>query len=151
MQLQLGKAACKAQHSQFNLFQPPSPYLPTYHATQADPSSSWAAYIAGCLLVLARDGPDAPALAARLAGSSVSVLVQSRVPEGKGVSSSAAVEVATMTALAGALGVAAEALPGRQLAILCQRVENLVVGAPCGIMDQVRVTAQYQCPRKFGV
>lgn len=28
-------------------------------------------------------------------------------------------------------------LEGRRLAILCQKVENLVVGAPCGIMDQV--------------
>ena len=28
-------------------------------------------------------------------------------------------------------------LDGRRLAILCQKVENLVVGAPCGIMDQV--------------
>ncbi|KAG2499844.1 hypothetical protein HYH03_002135 [Edaphochlamys debaryana] len=106
---------------------------------KANPASSWAAYVAGCLLVLARDGPDAPALAARLAASGVAVLVQSAVPEGKGVSSSAAVEVATMTALAGALGVGG-ALEGRQLAILCQRVENLVVGAPCGIMDQMACT-----------
>ncbi|KXZ56722.1 hypothetical protein GPECTOR_1g650 [Gonium pectorale] len=104
---------------------------------KASPSSSWAAYIAGCLLVLARDGPEPAALTSRLASSSVRVLVQSAVPEGKGVSSSAAVEVATMTALAGALGVALE---GRQLAILCQRVENLVVGAPCGIMDQMACT-----------
>ncbi|KAG2442516.1 hypothetical protein HXX76_002602 [Chlamydomonas incerta] len=119
-----------------------------YEAAQAlfkaTSATSWAAYIAGCLLVLAREGPDAAALAARLASSSVSVLVQSRVPEGKGVSSSAAVEVATMTALAGALGVTAEALPGRQLAILCQRVENLVVGAPCGIMDQMACTLGQQ-------
>src|SRR5262249_19187278 len=28
-------------------------------------------------------------------------------------------------------------LPGRELAILCQKVENLVVGAPCGVMDQM--------------
>ncbi|GLC38948.1 hypothetical protein PLESTB_000464600 [Pleodorina starrii] len=104
---------------------------------KASPATSWAAYIVGCLLVLARNGPDASTLAARLAGSSVRVLVQSRVPEGKGVSSSAAVEVATMTALTGALGVTLE---GRQLAILCQRVENLVVGAPCGIMDQMACT-----------
>lgn len=26
---------------------------------------------------------------------------------------------------------------GRELALLCQKAENLVVGAPCGIMDQV--------------
>ncbi len=28
-------------------------------------------------------------------------------------------------------------LPGREMALLCQRVENLVVGAPCGVMDQM--------------
>ncbi|HEX6387347.1 MAG TPA: GHMP kinase, partial [Anaerolineae bacterium] len=28
-------------------------------------------------------------------------------------------------------------LPGRKLALLCQKVENLVVGAPCGLMDQM--------------
>jgi galactokinase len=26
---------------------------------------------------------------------------------------------------------------GRELAMLCQMVENLVVGAPCGVMDQM--------------
>ena len=26
---------------------------------------------------------------------------------------------------------------GRELALLCQKVENLVVGAPCGVMDQM--------------
>lgn len=39
-----------------------------------------------------------------------------------------------MSALTAALGAP---LPGRDLAILCQMVENRVVGAPCGIMDQV--------------
>ena len=65
----------------------------------------------------------------------VSVLVSSAVPEGKGVSSSAAVEVATMMASLGALGVTIE--PAERIAMLCQRVENFVVGAPCGIMDQM--------------
>lgn len=55
-------------------------------------------------------------------------------PAGKGVSSSAAVETATMTALVGAYG---REVAGRKLAIMCQQAENLVVGAPCGIMDQV--------------
>lgn len=61
---------------------------------------------------------------------------------GKGVSSSAAVEVAVMRALLGALGTSSS-LDGRQLALLCQRVENLVVGAPCGIMDQVHANTTY--------
>lgn len=47
------------------------------------------------------------------------------VPEGKGVSSSAAVEVAAMSAVAAAYGIQLE---GRELALLCQRVENGVVG-----------------------
>jgi L-arabinokinase len=56
------------------------------------------------------------------------------VPEGKGVSSSAAIEVATMQAAAAELGLALDSV---ELAILCQKVENLVVGAPCGVMDQM--------------
>lgn len=51
------------------------------------------------------------------------------VPEGKGVSSSAAVEVATMAALAAALSIP---MDGRTLALLCQRVENSVVGELTG-------------------
>lgn len=57
--------------------------------------------------------------------------VRSTVPEGAGLSSSAALEVATALAL----------LQGRELvplevARLCQRAESQFVGLPCGIMDQ---------------
>ncbi len=55
------------------------------------------------------------------------------VPVGAGLSSSASVEVATATAL---LGLAGVALAGPQVALKCQRAENVYVGAPCGIMDQ---------------
>ncbi|HVT27570.1 MAG TPA: hypothetical protein VHE81_06080, partial [Lacipirellulaceae bacterium] len=92
-----------------------------------DPDSAWAAYIAGPILVLLREvqsGFD----------SGVRVLIDSQVPEGKGVSSSAAVEVATMRAVAPLIGVT---LAGEELARLCQRAENHIVGAPCGIMDQM--------------
>ncbi|KAK9833328.1 hypothetical protein WJX81_006760, partial [Elliptochloris bilobata] len=93
----------------------------------ADPAHSWAAYVAGALVVLMREkGATFP--------DGLSVLVHSAVPEGKGVSSSAAVEVAVMQALAVAHGIA---LTGRELAMLCQKVENHVVGAPCGVMDQM--------------
>jgi galactokinase len=88
---------------------------------------SWAAYVAGVLLVLAHER----AVPLR---SGLRIVVWSTVPEGKGVSSSAAVETATMHAAAQALGVA---LTGRELALLCQRAENLVAGAPCGVMDQM--------------
>ncbi|CAD7702951.1 unnamed protein product [Ostreobium quekettii] len=65
----------------------------------------------------------------------VLIVVRSNVAEGRGVASSAAVEVAAMKALLAAVGRAD--LPGRDLALLCQKVENLVVGAPCGVMDQM--------------
>ena len=62
------------------------------------------------------------------------ILVDSRVPEGKGLASSAALEVAAMQAITAAFGIA---MPPRELAIRCQQVENLVAGAPCGVMDQM--------------
>ena len=62
------------------------------------------------------------------------ILIDSRVPEGKGVSSSAAVEVATMRAVSTAIGIEQS---GEALARMCQLAENYVVGAACGIMDQM--------------
>lgn len=87
----------------------------------------WAAYVAGVFLVLMRE------LGARF-NHGARLLISSRVPEGKGVSSSAALEVGTMSAVAAAFDL--EVAP-RELALLCQRVENQVVGAPCGVMDQM--------------
>jgi L-arabinokinase len=92
-----------------------------------DPRRPWAAYVAGTFLVLMREkGIDI--------SEGVQALIRSDVPEGKGVASSAALEVASMSALDAAYDLS---LPSRELAILCQKVENLVVGAPCGVMDQM--------------
>lgn len=68
------------------------------------------------------------------AGGAVRVRITSEVPEGMGVASSAALELATMAAACAAYGVA---LPLEAMARACQWVENTVVGAPCGIMDQM--------------
>lgn len=87
----------------------------------------WAAYVAGAFLVLAHE------CGVRFARGA-SILIRSDVPEGKGVSSSAALEVATMRAVAAAYDVC---LAPRELAFLCQRVENLIARAPCGVMDQM--------------
>jgi L-arabinokinase len=65
--------------------------------------------------------------------SGASVYLQSEVPLNKGVSSSAAVEVATMKAAAAAYGIAIE---GIELAEMCQWVENVIAQSACGIMDQ---------------
>jgi len=87
----------------------------------------WAAYVAGVFLVLAREYEGTPLSGAR-------VVIDSNVPEGKGVSSSAAIETATMQAACAAFGIEIDPL---DIALLCQRAENLVAGAPCGVMDQM--------------
>ena len=61
------------------------------------------------------------------------LLFGSNVPVGSGLSSSAALEVATAMALLAAAGAMLE---DRDLALLCQKAENTFAGAPCGIMDQ---------------
>jgi L-arabinokinase len=93
----------------------------------ADPTRHWAAYVAGVFHVLSREHGVTFATGA-------AILVESDVPEGKGVSSSAAIETATMEAVVGAWEVTIEP---RVRAVNCQQVENLIVGAPCGVMDQM--------------
>jgi L-arabinokinase len=92
----------------------------------ADPQRHWAAYAAGAWAVLASERGVSP--------TGARVLVASAVPEGKGVSSSAALEAAVMRGLVASLDLA---IGGRELALLCQTVENRVVGAACGVMDQM--------------
>jgi L-arabinokinase len=60
--------------------------------------------------------------------------VLSDVPEGKGVSSSAALEVACLSVVAARYGIA---LRDEEIATASQWAENHVAGAPCGIMDQM--------------
>jgi len=93
----------------------------------ADPARHWAAYVAGVFLVLAREH------AVRFA-TGAAILIESDVPEGKGVSSSAALEAATMEAALAAWQVS---MNPTLRAVRCQQVENLIVGAPCGVMDQM--------------
>ena len=92
-----------------------------------DGANRWAAYVAGVFLVLMRERN------ARFT-SGANILISSRVPLGKGVSSSAALEVAVMSGVTKAFDIS---IDGRETALLCQKVENVVVGAPCGVMDQM--------------
>ena len=70
-------------------------------------------------------------LCAGLAIAPANLLIRSTVPEGSGLSSSAALEVSTALAL-----LAGRSMDPLDLARLCQRAERNFVGMPCGIMDQ---------------
>ena len=93
---------------------------------------AWSNYVRGVLAGCLARGFTIPGLDAMIA---------STVPIGGGLSSSAALEVATATL--------AEAIAGRSLgstaekALLCQKAEHDFAGVPCGIMDQfIAVGAQ---------
>lgn len=92
-----------------------------------DPQSSWTSYVAGPILALLKENRSA-------FSGGLRILVDSDLPEGKGVSSSAALEIATLRAVSSLCGID---MPGEELARMCQLAENCIVGAPCGIMDQM--------------
>ncbi len=94
---------------------------------RANEATHWAAYLLGAFPVLTGERKIDWARGAN-------ILLDSAVPLGKGVSSSAAIEVATLRALAAMLRL--EISP-YDLALLAQTIENRVVGAPCGLMDQL--------------
>jgi galactokinase len=85
-------------------------------------SGHWTDYPIGVAQQLTRAG---------VAIEPASLVIRSTVPEGSGLSSSAALEVSS--ALAFLNGRAFEPL---EVARLCQRAEREFVGMPCGIMDQ---------------
>ena len=70
-----------------------------------------------------------------------SLLLLSGVPMNVGIGSSASTEIATLYCLQNYLHLG---ISETRLAQLGQLAENLVVGAPCGIMDQITVTSGRQ-------
>ncbi|MEU8841498.1 galactokinase [Streptomyces roseus] len=103
----------------------------TVHLDHLDPArppegpQSWAAYPAGAAWAL---------LDAGLPLGGADLHVRSDVPTGAGLSSSAALEVATALALTDLYGIP---LTRPELAALARRAENAYVGVPCGVMDQM--------------
>jgi galactokinase len=88
----------------------------------------WAAYVAGVIWALQDAGFEVP-------GADLSI--DSQVPAGAGLSSSAALECAVLLALCdlGDLDLPVSLRPA-----LARRAENEYVGVPCGIMDQAAAT-----------
>jgi galactokinase len=97
---------------------------------------AWARYVAGVAAILDGDGARGLLGGARetrpLRGADM--LIESDVPIGAGLSSSAALEVACGVALG---DLAELSLDLATLARICQRAEHEFVGIRCGIMDQM--------------
>jgi galactokinase len=87
-------------------------------------SHHWSDYAVGVAVMIERAGH-------RLRGARL--VLRGEVPLGSGLSSSAAVEVATACALVANSNLT---IDRRELALLCQQAENEYVGARVGIMDQ---------------
>ena len=86
--------------------------------------TGWAAYPAGVAWAMREAG---------LPVGGASLVIDSDLPQGAGLSSSAAIECAVAIALA---GLYAADVPRTELARLARRAENEMVGVPSGIMDQ---------------
>jgi len=97
----------------------------------ANPIAAWAAYIGGSIFTLLKE--ESVALP-----YGFSFLLLSAVPMNVGIGSSAAVEIGTLSCLNAYLNLKLE---GARIARLGQMAENHVVGAPCGIMDQIAVAS----------
>ena len=89
-----------------------------------EPRGHWSDYVVSVAVMLERAGH-------RLRGAHLQI--RGEVPLGSGLSSSAAIEVATACALTANAHLT---IDRRELALLCQKAENEFVGARVGIMDQ---------------
>ena len=98
---------------------------------QSNPLVSWAAYIGGSIFTLLKEESVKMPFG-------FSLILLSAVPMNVGIGSSAAVEIGTLSCLNAYLGLG---LDGERIARLGQMAENHVVGAPCGIMDQIAITS----------
>ena len=87
-------------------------------------SGSWADYVSGVRQSLRDAGIEVPGC---------DLVIHGSVPEGAGVSSSAALEVSTILAMLACAGDTASPV---EIALWAQAAETKYVGVPCGVMDQ---------------
>ena len=101
----------------------------TLDEVSSERPGGWSSYVAGVLWALAKDG---------LAVGGLDVLVDSTVPLGAGLSSSAALECAVAAAASDLfdLGLLGSTEGRARLAARCVEAENVIAGAPTGGMDQ---------------
>jgi galactokinase len=84
----------------------------------------WSNYLRGIFRMLQESGREI---------SGAEIVFTGNIPQGSGLSSSAALGVATALALQ---ALNSFSIQPKELALLCQRAENEFVGIKCGIMDQ---------------
>ena len=89
-----------------------------------DPSGHWSDYVLGCIKAVA---------ASQIAEAGLRATLMTSVPIGAGLSSSAALEVASLRAITALYEIP---MKPDQIAVTARAVENDFVGLPCGIMDQ---------------
>lgn len=90
----------------------------------AEPKKHWSDYVVGVAVILMQEGYSV---------SGADIYIESNVPLGAGLSSSAAIEVSIARALA---AVNRHQIDSLELAKICQKAENKFAGMNCGIMDQ---------------
>lgn len=94
---------------------------------ESQPKNEWSNYPLGIFKHLQNEGLNLPSIAISFA---------SNLPEGSGLSSSAAIEVLTAYIVQDLLEIQ---IDRKRLAQFCQKVENEFIGVQCGIMDQFAV------------
>jgi galactokinase len=114
----------RASSAQFTVYSAELDETATF-TLDSPPAAQFARYVYGCVAQARTRGAQVPPL---------DIHVQSQVPIGVGLSSSAALEVATLRALRELLGLD---LDDVEVARLAQRAEIEHAGVNCGILDQM--------------
>lgn len=96
---------------------------------RTNPAETWMNYVIGVLAVYRDTGSELPGFC---------VLIDSTLPTGAGLSSSASLETGIALVIEAFSGIE-QSIVDR--ALLCQRAEHEFAGVPCGIMDQLAVGA----------
>lgn len=102
--------------------------LPVIDPARVTPS--WARYVAGVIAVFQERGFAVPGF---------SGTVETTIPIGSGLSSSAALEVSAARIITQLIDD--QSITSVDLARICQRAEHIATGVPCGIMDQLSIVA----------